>query len=76
MDRGEVYLGPFLYSDLAGSKSRPMCIVSTSAYNAGPDVMVAMVTSGARVSPPRLGDVVVRDWQQSGLLRPFVVSLA
>ena len=73
MDRGEIYLGPFLYSDLAGSKRRPMCIVSTSAYNAGPDVMVAMVSSGARVLSPRLGDVVLGDWQQSGLLRPSVV---
>ena len=73
MDRGEIYLGPFLYSDLAGSKQRPICIVSTSAYNAGPDVMVAMVTSGAHVLSPRLGDVVLRDWQQSGLLRPSVV---
>ena len=35
--------------------------------------MVAMVTSGARVSSPRLGDVVLMDWQQSGLLRPSVV---
>lgn len=73
MDRGEIYLGPFLYSDLAGSKRRPMCIVSASAYNAGPDVMVAMVSSGARVSSPRLGDVVLKDWQQSGLLRPSVI---
>ena len=73
MDRGEIYLGPFLYSDLAGSKGRPMCIISAPAYNAGPDVMVAMVSSGARVSSPRLGDVVLRDWQRSGLLRPSVV---
>ncbi|MGH9044241.1 MAG: type II toxin-antitoxin system PemK/MazF family toxin [Acidimicrobiales bacterium] len=73
MDRGEIYLGPFLYSDLAGSKRRPMCIVSAPDYNAGPDVMVAMVSSGARVSFPRLGDVVLKEWQQSGLLRPSVV---
>jgi mRNA interferase MazF len=73
VDRGEIYLGPFLYSDLAGSRRRPMCIVSAPSYNAGPDVMVAMVSSGARVSSPRLGDVVLEDWQQSGLLRPSVV---
>lgn len=73
MVRGEILLGPFLYSDLAGSKRRPMCIVSAPTYNNGPDVMVAMVSSGARVSSPRLGDVVLRDWLQSGLLRPSVV---
>lgn len=73
MNRGGIYLGPFLYSDLEGSKRRPVCIVSAPAYNAGPDVMVAMVSSGARVVTPRLGDVVLKDWQQSGLLRPSVV---
>lgn len=73
MNRGEIYLDPFLYSDLAGSKRRPVCIVSAPVYNAGPDVVVAMVSSGARVAAPRLGDVVLKDWHQSGLLRPSVV---
>ncbi|HEX6394656.1 MAG TPA: type II toxin-antitoxin system PemK/MazF family toxin [Acidimicrobiales bacterium] len=75
MDRGEIYLGPFLYSDLAGSKRRPVCVVSAPAYNAGPDVVVCMITSGARLTSPRLGDVVVRDWQGAGLLRPSVVRV-
>lgn len=75
MLRGEVYLGPFLYSDLAGSKRRPVCVVSASAYNAGPDVVVAMISSGARLTSPRLGDVVLRDWQRAGLLRPSVVRV-
>jgi mRNA interferase MazF len=73
VDRGEVYLGPFLYSDLTGSKRRPMCVLSSRRYNAGPDVVVAMVSSGTHVSSPRLGDAVLQDWQQSGLLRPSVV---
>ena len=46
MDRGEIYLGPFLYSDLAGSKRRPMVVVSARSYNAGMDVVVAMISSG------------------------------
>lgn len=73
MDRGEIYLGPSLYSNLAGSKRRPLCVISTAAYNAGPDVIVAMISSGGRVSTPWLGDVAVRDWQRAGLLRPSVV---
>jgi len=73
LDRGEIYLGPFLYSNLAGSKWRPVCVVSAPTYNAGPDVMVAMISSGTRVTAPCLGDVELRDWQQSGLLRPSVV---
>jgi mRNA interferase MazF len=73
MDRGEIYLGPFLYSDLAGSKRRPMCVLSGPRYSSGPDVMVAMISSGSRVESPLLGDVVLRDWQSAGLLRPSVV---
>jgi mRNA interferase MazF len=73
--RGEIYLGPFLYSDLAGSKRRPVCVVSAPAYNAGPDVVVAMTSSGARLTSPRLGDVVLQDWQRAGLLRPSVVRV-
>lgn len=73
MDRGEIYLGPFLYSDLAGSKRRPVCVVSAPEYNARADVMVAMISSGSRVTAPRLGDVAPHDWQQAGLLRPSIV---
>jgi len=62
-----------MYADLAGSKRRPVCVVSSPKYNAGPDVMVAMISSGARVASPRIGDVVLSDWLQAGLLRPSVV---
>lgn len=50
-----------------------MCVLSVPAYNVGPDVMVAMISSGARATTPRLGDVVLNDWDQAGLLRPSVV---
>jgi mRNA interferase MazF len=73
VDRGEIYLGPFLYSNGVGSKRRPLCVVSVPTYNAGPDVVVAMVSSGARVTSPRFGDVVLNDWQQANLLRPSVI---
>lgn len=49
-------------------KRRPACVVSADAYQRGPDVIVAMVTSGAgRQRAPGLGDVVVTDWQAAGL---------
>jgi len=47
--------------------------VSTPAYNAGPDVVVAMVSSGRGVTPPWVGNMALVDWQQAGLLRPSVV---
>lgn len=74
MDRGRLLLAPFPYSDLRGLKRRPVCVVSSSAYNQGPDVIVAMVTSSRpRVAQPGLGDVPVTDWQTAGLRHPSVV---
>src|SRR2546429_400661 len=74
MDRGDIYLAPFTYADLQGSKRRPVCVVSSAGFNSGPDVIVVMVTSRAlRLSSPGVGDVIVSEWRQVGLLRPSVV---
>lgn len=74
MHRGDLLLAPFPYSDLRGLKRRPVCVVSSSVYSLGPDVIVAMVTSSqARVARPGLGDVVLPDWQPAGLRQPSVV---
>ena len=74
MQRGQLLLAPFLYSDLQGTKSRPACIVSSDAFNSGPDVIVAMVTSRrARLEQPQIGDVVVDGWREAGLRLPSVI---
>ena len=74
MDRGQIVFAPFLYSDQEGSKSRPVCVVSTPEFNLGPDVIVAMVTSSPRrLIHPEIGDVVVRDWVAAGLRVPSVI---
>ena len=74
MVRGDIYLAPFTYSELQRSKRRPVCVVSAPAFHAGPDVIVAMVTSSsARLAAPGVGDVTLADWQPAGLLRASVV---
>lgn len=76
MDRGLIVYAPFVFSNLEGQKMRPACILSTAAFNAGPDLVVAMVTSRRRlVDKPGLGDVVLRDWQQVGLRLPSVLRV-
>ncbi|MDZ7313684.1 MAG: type II toxin-antitoxin system PemK/MazF family toxin [candidate division KSB1 bacterium] len=46
--QGEIVLVPFPYSDLSGSKRRPVLIVSNDAYNTSfPDIVVAVITSKA-----------------------------
>ena len=72
--RGQTLLVPFVYSDLAGSKGRPACVVSSAVYNDGPDVIVAMITSSRRVvDRPGFGDVVLADWEHAGLRLPSVL---
>jgi mRNA interferase MazF len=72
--RGEIVLVPFPYSDLRGMKRRPACVVSASDYHAGPDVVVAMVTSQTRrLEHPGLGDVIVGRWRTAGLWAPSTI---
>jgi len=71
VQRGDVYLAPFLYADLEAAKRRPVCVVSGEAFNEGPDVLVAMVTSRrARLEAPGIGDVALQDWEAARLLVP------
>jgi PemK-like, MazF-like toxin of type II toxin-antitoxin system len=76
--RGEIHLARFPYSDLRGSKRRPICILSTEDYNAaGPDVLTAMITSNRRRwENPGFGDVRLRNWESEGLLHPSVLRRA
>ena len=70
MDRGQIVLAPFPYSDLRGMKRRPACVVSASSYNEGPDVIVAMVTSSAtRLHDPARLHSTSRDRPASASLR-------
>lgn len=74
MNRGEIYLAPFPYSDLQGMKRRPVCVVSPAEFNAVSDPILVMVTSSRiHLEKPTLGDVVLQNWQTAGLLRPSVL---
>lgn len=44
--QGEIVLVPFPYSDLSGSKLRPVLVVSNNDYDSSfPDIIVAVITS-------------------------------
>lgn len=74
MQRGDLFLAPFLYADLGESKRRPVCVVSGEAFNQGPDLIVAMVTSRrARLVAPGVGDIPLTDWAEAGLLAESTV---
>jgi mRNA interferase MazF len=72
-DRGDVVLVSFVFSDQSGTKLRPAVIVSSRSYNrARQEVIVAAITSN--VSHPLIGDHMVEDWKEAGLLFPSMVS--
>ena len=73
LKRGSVVLVPFPFSDLVGVKKRPALVVSTDAYNAaGPDVLIAQITSRV-ATQPRPGDHRIVQWQEAGLLLPSLL---
>jgi mRNA interferase MazF len=69
---GDVVLVPFLFTDQSGTKQRPAVVISRASYNrAHPDIILAPITTRAT---PIQDEVVLRDWQEAGLLRPSVVK--
>ena len=67
-DFGDVVLVPFPFTDQSTTKKRPAVVVSSAAYQSRPDVVVMAITSQVPATP-RMGEVVVQQWKESGLLK-------
>ena len=73
-DFGDIVVVVYPYTDQAGSKKRPAVVVSGTAYNVAlPDVVLMPITSQIR-APLRHGELLIQDWQSSGLLRASVIK--
>jgi mRNA interferase MazF len=71
--RGDVVLVRFIYTDESGAKRRPALILSSEEYHRGrQEVIIAAITSN--VQRILVGDRLVEDWQNAGLLYPSVVT--
>ena len=71
--RGDVVLVNFVFSEETGSKRRPVLLLSSAWYmNGRQEVVVSAITSNTR----RLlvGDHLMIDWEEAGLLFPSVVT--
>lgn len=66
--RGDVVLVPMDFTDRSGSKVRPAVVVSSEAYNEGPDLLIASIT-GNLSALPHPGDHRIRVWKAAGLIR-------
>lgn len=71
---GDIVLVPFPFTDQSATKKRPAVVISSKAYNTErPDVIIMAVTS--QIKPTAIiGEVIVQDWQEAGLLKPSAIK--
>jgi mRNA interferase MazF len=69
---GDVVLVPLPFTDQSTTKQRPAVVISSDPYHRErPDVLLLAVTSQQRPASG-VGEVAIRHWKESGLLRPSV----
>jgi mRNA interferase MazF len=71
---GDVVLVPFPFTDQSGTKQRPAVVVSSHSYNSSRrDIVIMAITSQVR-QPLGLGESMVADWQDAGLVKESVIK--
>ena len=71
--RGDVVLISFVFADETGVKRRPAVIVSSEVFHRGRDeAIIAAITS--RTDRVLVGDHLIDNWQEAGLLFPSVAT--
>lgn len=64
----------FLITDQTAAKKRPAVVVSSAAYNQDrPDLILMAITSQIKSSTV-VGEVMVQDWKEAGLLKPSAIK--
>ena len=72
-ERGDVVLVSFMFSDETGERRRPAVIVSSDAYHQSrQEAIIAAITS--RTDRILVGDHLITDWQEAGLLFPSIAT--
>jgi len=71
---GDVVLVPFPFTDRTTNKKRPAVVVSSDVYNTEyPDRILMGITSQV-ASSPKVGDIIITDWQAAGLLKASMIK--
>lgn len=71
--QGDIVLVDFGFSQGAGFKKRPALIVSSNDYHKGrQEVIIAAITSN--VKRVLVGDTIIDEWKEAGLLYPSLVT--
>ena len=74
--RRDVILVPFPFIDQTTTKKRPAIIVSSDTYNNISQDIVIMAITGQIRSHLGVGEFLIEDWQNAGLLKPSAVKSA
>jgi mRNA interferase MazF len=71
--RGDVVLVSFVFADETGIKRRPAVIISSNIYHQQrQEAIISAITS--RVDRILVGDYLISDWREVGLLFPSVAT--
>ena len=74
--RGDVVLVPFPFSNQTDAKKRPAVIISSDAYNnISSDIVIMAITSQTEKTIG-IGECLIQDWRDAGLLKPSAVKPA
>lgn len=75
-ERGDIVLVPFPFSDQTITKKRPAVIISSNTYNnASSDIVIMAITSQTE-KIVGVGECLIKDWQDAGLLKPSAIKPA
>jgi mRNA interferase MazF len=74
--RGDVLLVPFPFSNLTAIKQRLALVISVDVFQQQSADLLIMAMTSQIGGPLRPGEFLVRDWQQTGLLKPSAVKAA
>lgn len=71
---GDVVLAPFPFTDQTAAKKRPAVVVSSDGYNKARPDLILMAITGHLSGYSRIGEVVVSDWKEAGLLKASTIK--
>lgn len=74
--RGDVVLVPFPFSNQTDVKKRPAVIISSDAYNNISSDSVIMAITSQTEKTIGIGECLIQDWRDAGLLKPSAVKPA
>ena len=74
--KGDVVLVPFPFSNQTAAKKRPAVIISSDAYNNISSDIVIMAITSQTDKTIGIGECLIGDWQNAGLLKPSAVKSA